>query len=261
MSPAIPPDKDLRTFNGLRKVVATLRAPDGCPWDRAQTHASLRPYLMEEAAEALEAIDGGDPAHMCEELGDLLFQVLIHVQLAEEHGDFKMTEVIYGLASKLVRRHPHVFAEATAETPDAVIQQWDDLKRKERGERSTLAGIPVGLPALARAQAMLRRASKAGFKWNTDEEAWAKLEEELGELRAAATPDQKLAEAGDALFTLVNVIRQMDVDAEDALRQTLHVFSHRFGALEALARQREIDLREVDLEAKIALWEEAKAAS
>lgn len=262
MSPAVPPDKDLRTFNGLRKVVATLRAPDGCPWDRAQTHASLRPYLMEEAAEALEAIDGGDSAHMCEELGDLLFQVLIHVQLAEEHGDFKMADVVHGLASKLVRRHPHVFAEATAKTPDAVIEQWDDLKRQERGERSALAGIPQGLPALARSQAMLRRATKAGFgfRWETQEQAWTNLRAELDDLEKAATPEERLIEAGDALFTLVNLIRHYGIDAEDALRVTNGTYAKRFAAAEKLANDREIDLREADLEAKIALWEEAKAA-
>lgn len=262
MSPAVPPDKDLRTFNGLRKVVATLRAPDGCPWDRAQTHASLRPYLTEEAAEALEAIDGGDSAHMCEELGDLLFQVLIHVQLAEEHGDFKMADVVHGLASKLVRRHPHVFAEATAKTPDAVIEQWDDLKRQERGERSALAGIPQGLPALARSQAMLRRATKAGFgfRWETQEQAWTNLRAELDDLEKAATPEERLIEAGDALFTLVNLIRHYGIDAEDALRVTNGTYAKRFAAAEKLANDREIDLREADLEAKIALWEEAKAA-
>lgn len=262
MSPAVPPEKDLRTFNGLRRVVATLRAPDGCPWDRAQTHASLRPYLMEEAAEALEALDSGDPALVCEELGDLLFQVLIHVQLAEEHGDFKMADVVYGLASKLVRRHPHVFADATAETPDAVIEQWDDLKRKERGERSSLAGIPTGLPALARAQAMLRRATKAGFgfKWETEEQVWENLRSELDDLASASTPEERFTEAGDALFTLVNLIRHYGFDAEDALRVANGVYMRRLSTAEELAREREMNLKEAELEAKMALWEEAKAA-
>jgi tetrapyrrole methylase family protein/MazG family protein len=260
MSPAVPPEKDLRTFNGLRRVVAMLRAPDGCPWDRAQTHASLRPYLLEEAAETLEALDSGDPALICEELGDLLFQVLIHVQLAEERGDFKMADVVYGLASKLVRRHPHVFATAVAETPQAVVEQWDDLKRKERGVKSALAGVPAGLPALARAQAIQRRAGKAGFKWETEEQVWEALQEELDELRAAKTPAEQREEAGDALFALVNLIRQLDIDAEDALRQTIHGFSRLFGTVEELAREREIDLHRAELEAKLALWEEAKAA-
>ena len=262
MSPAVPPDKDLRTFNGLRKVVATLRGPDGCPWDRVQTHESLRPYLAEEAAEALEALHDGDPALVCEELGDLLFQILIHVQLAEERGDFKMADVVYGLASKLVRRHPHVFADATAETPDAVIEQWDDLNSKERGERSALSGIPTGLAALARAQAMLRRATKAGlgFKWETEEQVWVNLRAELDELQKAKTPEERAIEAGDALFTLVNVIRHYGIDAEDALRMTNRVYVKRFSAAESLAREREIDLRAAELEEKVALWEEAKAA-
>jgi tetrapyrrole methylase family protein/MazG family protein len=262
MSPIAPSDKELRTFNGLRRVVATLRAPGGCPWDRAQTHATLRPYLTEEAAEALEAIDSGDPASMCEELGDLLFQVLIHVQLAEERGDFKMADLVYGLATKLVRRHPHVFADAAAETPDAVIEQWDDLKRRERGDRSLLAGIPAGLPALARAQAMLRRATKAGFgfRWESAEQVWSNLRSELDDLERASTPEERLMEAGDALFALVNVIRYYGVDAEDALRVVNGVYARRLEAAERIAGEREIDLREADMETKVALWEQAKAA-
>jgi NTP pyrophosphatase (non-canonical NTP hydrolase) len=151
MSPASPGDRQLRTFSGLRRVVATLRGPDGCPWDRVQTHESLRPYLTEEAAEVLAALDEGEVQKFCEELGDLLFQVLIHVQLAEERGEFKMSDVIYALASKLVRRHPHVFAAAVADTPDAVVEQWDDLKRRERGSgpgrrsaRSSVARLCAG---------------------------------------------------------------------------------------------------------------------
>ena len=151
----MPTKRELRTFSGLRKVIASLRGPGGCPWDRVQTHESLRPFLLEEASETLEALDGGDPAQICEELGDLLLEVLLHVQIAEEGGEFGLADVVYGVGDKLVRRHPHVFADATAETPEAVVEQWEELKREERGERSALSGIPAALPALARAQAFL----------------------------------------------------------------------------------------------------------
>ena len=259
MSPAVPTEKQLRSFAGLRKVVATLRAPGGCPWDRAQTVASLRPYLLEEAAEALEALDGDDSSLVCEELGDLLFQVLIQSQLAEETGDFNIDDVVFGLASKLVRRHPHVFADAEAETPQAVVEQWDDLKRKERGDRGALSSIPIGLPALARAQAMQRRATKAGFgfEWETEDQLWDGLHAQLDRLRSA---ENRAAIAGDALFACVNLLRLYEIDAEDALRVANGVFARRFNAAEQLAHKREIDLRTAEREEKAALWEEAKAA-
>ena len=161
-----PDKRSMGEFGGLRRIIATLRGPDGCPWDRVQTHDTLRPYLIEEASEVLEAIESADPAAMSEELGDLLFQVLIHVQLAEEAGAFTMRDVLRTLSNKLVSRHPHVFGDAIAETPDAVIEQWDDLKAAERGDQSALAGIPSALPALARSQAIQRRAVNAGFAWD-----------------------------------------------------------------------------------------------
>jgi tetrapyrrole methylase family protein/MazG family protein len=251
----------MRTFPGLRRIVATLRGPEGCPWDRVQTHDTLRPYIAEEAAETLAAIADGEPAKLCDELGDLLFQILIHVQLAEEAGDFKMSDVVYSLASKLVRRHPHVFASAVASTPDAVIRQWDDLKKEERGhDQPTLAGIPGTLPALSYAQTAQRRAARAGFAWESDEQAWEALEEELNELRAAQTPDERRREAGDAVWALANLVRHLDIDAEDALRLASMSFTRRFHTVEAIAAERGLDLRKSAMEAKLALWEEAKAA-
>jgi tetrapyrrole methylase family protein/MazG family protein len=255
----IPSPRDLRTFTGLRRIVATLRAPGGCLWDRVQTHETLRPYLIEEAYETLAALDDGDAELLCEELGDLLLEVLLHVQIAEESGGFRLRDVIYSISSKLVRRHPHVFGDAVADTPEAVVEQWDDLKRRERGEGSALTGIPIGLPSLAYAQAVQRRASKAGFAFESPEQAWEALEEELEEFRAAQTPEARAEEIGDALFALANVARWHDVDAEDVLRDTSRGFTRRFRRVEDLVRERGVDLRQAELQDKLALWEEAKA--
>jgi len=256
-----PSQRELRTFSGLRRIVATLRGPEGCPWDRVQTHRSLRPYLIEEAQEALSAIDEGDPAGLCEELGDLLLEVLLQVQIAEENGDFRLADVIEGIAGKLVRRHPHVFGDAVAETPEAVVDQWDELKQRERGDRSALTGIPLGLPALAYAQAVQRRASRAGFAYETGDQAWEALEEELEEFRAAATPEERADELGDALFALANVARWHGVEAEDALRDTCRGFTHIFRQMENIVADRGIDLTAAPTADKLALWEEAKATA
>jgi tetrapyrrole methylase family protein / MazG family protein len=248
-------------FVGVRKIIATLRGPDGCPWDRVQTHETLRPYLLEEASEALEALDDGDPAKLREELGDLLFQVLIHVQLAEEAGQFTMRDVILGLSEKLVNRHPHVFADAVAQTPDAVVEQWDDLKARERGDRSALAGVPRSLPAIAYAQAIQRRAARAGFAFDNVDGAWEAAEEELDELRRAETVQETREELGDALFALANVGRELDIDAEEALRSTCRGFIRLFERMEELIEERGLDLKQAPLDEKLALWEEAKSAS
>lgn len=253
-----PSTRQLKTLSGLRKIIATLRSPEGCPWDRVQTHESLRPYLAEEAAETLEALDEGDPDKLCEELGDLLWEILIHTQLAEERGDFTMEDVIRGIASKLVRRHPHVFGDAVAPTAGAVVEQWDDLKRKERNGQSALHGIPHTLPALAYAQAVQRRSAKAGFSFETREQAWDAFNEEIKELKAAKTPEEKVDEMGDALFALANLARFYDTDAEDALRNTARGFSGIFRRMEEIVGERGMDLQSTDLDEKKALWEEAK---
>lgn len=251
--------RSLGTFPGLRRVIATLRGPAGCPWDRVQTHESLRPYLLEEAYEALDALDGADREKVCEELGDLLFQVLIHTQLAEEAGEFTMRDVLRGISGKLMRRHPHVFGEATADTPQAVVEQWDDLKARERGGGSALAGIPRSLPAAVYAQALQRRAAGARFSFASVDDAWKALEEELAELRGAQTPTEQREELGDALFALTNLARQMDVDAEDALMSTCRGFEALFRRMEGLIEKRGVDLKQASYEEKLALWEEAKS--
>ncbi|MCH8814719.1 MAG: nucleoside triphosphate pyrophosphohydrolase [Chloroflexi bacterium] len=254
-----PTKRQLKTFSGLRRVVATLRGPEGCKWDRVQTHASLRPYLVEETAEVLAALDAENPIALAEELGDLLIEVLLHVQIAEENGDFTMEDVIYGIGDKLVRRHPHVFGDAVAETPEAVMTQWDELKRAERVGESALFGIPETLPALAYAQAIQRRAAKAGFAFDSKDQAWEALEEEIDELKLAKTAEEQRDELGDVLFATANVARWYDADAEDALWLTARRFSRNFRRLEGIVDDRGVDLSETAVAEKMALWEEAKA--
>jgi tetrapyrrole methylase family protein/MazG family protein len=202
-------------------------------------------------------LDSGDHVKIREELADLLFEVVLQVQLASELGHFTMEDVVYDVSSKLVRRHPHVFAHASANTPESVIEQWDDLKAKERGQQSAVAGIPATLPALAYAQALQRRVAKTGFEWESDEQFWDALTEELEEFRAADDAHRG-AEAGDALFALVNLLRSGGVDAEDALRLACRRFTARFTRIEALAMERGLDFAVADLDAKLGLWEEAK---
>ncbi|MEX0684149.1 MAG: nucleoside triphosphate pyrophosphohydrolase [Dehalococcoidia bacterium] len=260
-TPMTQPERQIRTFAGLRRLIAVLRSPDGCPWDRVQTHQSLRHHLTEEASETLSALDEGDPAKLKEELGDLLLQIVLQTQISEESREFVMADVIEGIATKLVRRHPHVFGEAVAETPDAVVEQWEEIKRGERNGASALAGVPPTLPALSQAQTIQRRAGKTGFQWDTEEQAWDAVHEELSELRAAATPEERRAETGDALFALANLARFLDVDAEEALRSTCGGFSKRFRYVEQVAGERSVDLLQADLQTKLTLWEEAKSKS
>ena len=256
-----PDKRSMGEFAGVRKIIATLHRPDGCPWDRVQTHDTLRPYLVEEASEVLEAIESGDPAKLSEELGDLLFQVLIHVQLAEEAGAFTMRDVLRGLSEKLVTRHPHVFGDAVAETPDAVIEQWDDLKSRERGNRAAMEGVPRTLPAVAYAQAIQRRAARAGFAFDTVDGAWEAVEEELRELRRAQTAQERREELGDAIFALANFGRELEIDAEEALRSTCRGFIRLFEQMEEIVQARGLDLRKTPIDEKLALWEEAKSLS
>ncbi len=253
------PEAELRTFDGLRRIIARLRAPDGCPWDRVQTHASLKPYLIEEAYEALAALDEADPDRLCDELGDLLLELLLHVQLAEEAREFTLEDVVYSIASKLVRRHPHVFGDEQVETPEEVMSRWEELKRWERGgEGSALAGVPLALPALARAQMLLGRAARAGFQWSQTGDVLAKLDEEIEELAEASDAEQKREELGDVLFLLVNLARYLELDAEEALRLASDKFYRRFASMEAIARERGLLLADLPLEELEALWEAGK---
>ena len=253
------PEAELRTFEGLRRIIARLRGPDGCPWDRVQTHASLKPYLLEEAYEALAALDENDPDKLCDELGDLVLEVFLHVQLAEEAGEFTLEDVLYRIASKLVRRHPHVFGEEQADTPQEVIARWAALKQEERGgQGSALAGMPLAMPALAYAQRLQDRAASVGFQWPDIRQATGKLEEEIGELAEAGDADHQREELGDVLFMMVSLARYLELDAEEALRLANTKFCRRFTSMEAIARERGLVLAGLPLPELEALWEAAK---
>ena len=252
-------EREMRTFEGFKAIIARLRGPDGCPWDRAQTHASLKPYLLEETYEALAALDEGDPQRLRDELGDLLLEVFLHVQLAEEAQEFTLADVIYGIASKIVRRHPHVFGEEQADSPQQVMVRWEALKRKERGPQdSALTGVPQAMPALARTHMLLARAASVGFEWPQTEDVLDKLGEELKELAQAGEPDHKREELGDVLFLVVNLARYLDLDAEEALRQADRKFYQRFTTMEALAHEQGRSLADMPLAEQGALWRAAK---
>jgi tetrapyrrole methylase family protein/MazG family protein len=252
-------EAELRTFEGLRRIIARLRGPDGCPWDRAQTHTSLKSYLLEETYEALAALDEDDTDKLCDELGDLLLEVLLHVQLAEEAREFTLEDVVHRIASKLVRRHPHVFGDEQADTPEEVMARWAALKQEERGdEGSALAGMPLAMPALACAQRLQERAARVGFQWPDIRQAQGKLEEEIGELTAAGDAEHKREEMGDVLFMIASLARYLELDAEEALRLANGKFSRRFTSMEAIARERGLPLADLSLPDLEALWEEAK---
>jgi tetrapyrrole methylase family protein/MazG family protein len=269
--PQLAPLDDLRGPEGIGYVVARLLGPNGCPWDREQTHQSLRPELLEEAYEVLEALDADDMAALSEELGDLLLSVLMHSEMARQAGDFSIGEVYEQIATKLIRRHPHVFGAVSVGGSADVLRNWDTIKQEERAakgqeQRGALDGIPVGLPALAVAQELTHKAAKQKFDWPTLGDTWAKLDEELAELREAAALDdavpdreRRLAdELGDVLFAASNLARRLHVDAESALRMAGNKFRRRFSEMERRADARQRRLRELDIAELLALWAEAK---
>jgi tetrapyrrole methylase family protein/MazG family protein len=252
-------EQDPGSFDTLEKIVAKLRAPDGCPWDRAQTHASIKPYLIEETYEVLQALDDGNAEKLCEELGDLLLQIMLHAQMASEAGEFNIRDVIQGISTKLIRRHPHVFGKSKAANADEVALEWEELKQNERKEGdSLLSSVPRGLPALSRSHSIQRRAAGVGFDWTNFEGILEKLVEELSELKKASTQQEKLHEFGDILFALVNAARWQGVDLEEALRLANERFCRRFRYMEKVCRERGIALRDLSFEEQNALWEEAK---
>ncbi|HEV7401860.1 MAG TPA: nucleoside triphosphate pyrophosphohydrolase [Chthoniobacteraceae bacterium] len=262
-----PPDPRLPPLDQLRDVVAKLRGPGGCPWDREQTHATLRGGLLEEAYEVVAAIDAGDDANLREELGDLLLQVIFHSQLAAEDGRFQFDDVAREIAGKLVRRHPHVFGAESAETSAAVLVKWDEIKRAEKGgaaaAASLLDGLPVGLPALLHAHKVQKKAAKVGFDWPDAPPIMAKVREEIAELEeaiAGGSAAEIEGELGDLLFSVVNLARHLHVEAEVALSGSTEKFSARFRDLEGLARERGLELEKMTLGEMDVLWEEVKQA-
>ena len=232
--------QDGSTLARLVAVMRRLLAPDGCPWDREQSFETLRKYVLEEACEVIDAIDGGDREALREELGDLLLQVVFQAELARREGSFAIDDVVAGIVDKLVHRHPHVFGDLDAKDADEVLRNWEKLKAKEKGERGILGGVPRSMPALTRAQRIGEKVARVGFDWPDARGSRAKVAEELGELdRAIASGDagDVEEEMGDVLFALVNLSRHVKVDAEGALRRTIDKFTRRFAHVEKRVRE------------------------
>ena len=253
-------------FEDLVQIMARLRGENGCPWDRQQTHESIKPYLLEETYEVLESIDENDPEKLREELGDLALQVVFHAQMAEEVGLFTIADVLRGINEKLRRRHPHIFGDVKADTAQEVLFNWEQIKKQERektqGRASLLDGVPRELPALLRAHRLQEKASRVGFDWNEAREVYQKVEEELSELRTAMEGEQTErieAELGDLLFSLVNLGRFIAVNPEEALRKTIARFIARFQYIEEELARRGTAPGDVTLHEMDALWAEAKA--
>lgn len=249
----------------LLEVMATLRGSAGCPWDREQTHASLRRYLIEECYEVIEAIDENDMNKLVEELGDLLLQVVFHARIAEEAGFFDLNDVIQGIVAKMIRRHPHVFGQTKVKDSKEVLVNWAAIKQQEKelcGQNDgVLAGIPQGLPALLRAYKIQGRAARVGFDWPSVNGAWEKVMEEAAELKTAATEGDARAvteELGDLLFAVVNVARFLQVEPELALAATTAKFERRFHHIEQQAARQGLSLAELSLQDMDTLWEQAK---
>jgi len=245
-------------FATLVDIIARLRGPQGCPWDRKQSHLSLKPHLVEECYEVLEAIDQADNQELCAELGDLLMQIVLHAQIAAEESEFAIEDVLREINTKLVHRHPHVFAKGKAKDAQEVVQTWHSLKQEERREDSILSSLPKGMPALAYSQAIQRRAALVGFDWRKVDDVIQKLAEEVEELERSPDRQERVREFGDLLFALANIARWLDIDLEDALRLANERFHRRFRYMEEACEQRGIALSSLSLEQQDELWEEAK---
>jgi len=246
----------------LKEIAAILRAPGGCPWDREQNFVSLKPYLIEEAYEVIDAIDSADMKDFREELGDLLYQVYAHAQIAEEQSLFTVEDVAQGIVDKLIRRHPHVFGDEDINDSKGVKDRWEKIKKEEKeGRRSVLAGIPRHLPALTMAYRVQEKVSHVGFDWEKIDDAVKKIDEELNEFKEAVSNNSAEAmkdEAGDILFSIVNVLRFRGIDPEDALRGTVNKFMKRFGHIETVSAEQGRSINSMTLEEMDKLWEEAK---
>jgi MazG family protein len=250
----------------LRYIVHRLRAPGGCPWDMEQTHESLIPHVIEEAYEVADAIKSGNPELICEELGDLLLQPVLHAEIASETGAFDLDQMAHGLSEKLIRRHPHVFGDASAATSDAVLTQWDAIKRQEKGAQKEghLHGVGNGLPALMRGQKLQKKAARVGFDWPDAAPVFAKIREEATELEEAVASGQTAAieeELGDLLFSVVNLARKLGVESEAALAAANEKFIRRFHAVENRLVAAGKELGKATLEEMDAAWDEVKRTS
>jgi tetrapyrrole methylase family protein/MazG family protein len=243
----------------LVRVMARLRAPDGCPWDREQTHASLARHLLEETHEVLDAIDADDRERLREELGDILLQVAFHAQLAADDGDWDVDDVAQGIVEKLIRRHPHVFGDVQVEGADEVLVNWERIKSEEKGEKPLEDDIPATLPALARASKVQRRAAGWGFEWRSVGSAIEALKEEVGELESHTDADNAEEEICDVLFATVAAARKLGVDTETALRRTIRGFAERYERFRTLLDDRELDLEHLPEAQVRALFREARS--
>jgi len=259
----VPPLSEGTSFESFAEIVAHLRAPDGCPWDMEQTHESLRKHLLEESYEVISAIDSGDFTSMREEFGDLLLQVVLQAQIANDEQQFNVNQVVQGIYSKIVRRHPHVFGDVKLDGVDGVLANWEKLKEKERKdngqhEKGLLDGVPLALPALSQAQEYQDRAARVGFEWPEIDGVLEKVKEEIEEIKTAETDFELASEIGDLFFSIVNLARWKKVDAESALRGTNMKFKKRFAYVEQDAKKQERNLSDLSLEEMDALWNLAK---
>jgi tetrapyrrole methylase family protein / MazG family protein len=258
--PPVQPETAKRSLHGLRQIVHRLRAPGGCPWDRKQTHESLVSYVLEEAYEVADAIRHEGSAALAEELGDLLLQVFLHAEMAEEAGEFSLDDVVGSISAKLIRRHPHVFGDVVVGGASDVERNWEQLKAEEKTDRdSVLDGIPRSMPALGAAQEIQRKLKKEGFDWPDRVGVEAKLDEELAELRSAASPEAASGELGDLLFILTRLGLDLGADAEEALRGTNARVTRRFRYVESTVQAQGRKVGDLPLSELLAIWDEAKA--
>lgn len=255
-----PTPESLGEFSTLQDIIAHLRSPEGgCPWDRQQTHSSLRESLLQECYEVLEALDEADPKKLSQELGDLLLQIVLHARIASEAGEFELEDVLRGISAKLIRRHPHVFGSDKLHTAQEVLDRWEHLKKNERAaDASILSSVPRHMPALAYSQEIQERVARVGFDWKEEDDILDKLAEEIAEIKQAESQQEKEAEFGDLLFVLVNIIRRQGVDVEVALRGTNERFRRRFAWMETACRERGQSMEKLSFEQLNKMWEEAK---
>jgi MazG family protein len=255
------------SFDRLVDIMDRLRDPGGCPWDREQTLSTLSPYLLEEAHEVTDAVASGEPGKLCEELGDLLLQIVFMTRIGRENGWFDLDDVCNGISEKMIRRHPHVFSDREVEDSAEVLRNWEEIKQGERSHEtspSVLDGVPASLPALLKAFRMTEKAAAVGFDWRRPADVMTKMREEMAELEAElnggdeASSERVRNEMGDVLFVMANLARHLGVEPETALQRSNTTFKRRFESMEQQARDRGEDLRELSLEAQDAMWEEAK---
>ncbi|MDD5191382.1 MAG: nucleoside triphosphate pyrophosphohydrolase [Dehalococcoidales bacterium] len=255
---AIP--KDLSKFAALVKIVADLRAPDGCPWDKEQTHKSLREDFLQECYEVIEALDEADALKLKEELGDLLLHIVLQAQIAAEAGEFALADVLTNINKKLIHRHPHVFGDTIVHGVEEIKYNWQALKKIEKGAgKSIIASVPKSMPALSYAEEIQNRVAAVGFDWDDDSGVIDKLAEEVAEFNRAANQAEKTDEYGDLLFTLVNIARRQGIDVEVALREANRKFTQRFQYMEKICHQKQQDIGKLSFKEQNALWDEAKS--